>query len=477
MPKVRLTLAATAAAAAGLGLTGVATAATDGGTTVRVSVTNPGGNNPDGDSTRPAISKDGFYQSFQSAAKNLVPGDGRTHGLDVFAVDRRNPAGTLVRVSTSSTGGDANGDSHFSSLSNSGEEVAFDTLATNIRPGGNRSGAIFVRWLKSMNGRAAGTVEEIDVTPAGASGNGSSGRPSISADGRYVTFNSTASDLLGVRRGGSNIFVRDLVTNTTKLVSNGASGAGGGASFRPIISSDGNEITWQSNASNYGPTDTNGVPDAYASANPFLVSNPPVQLVSANLAGTDAGNAASQRPFVSGNGRYVGFQSSATNLTGDAVKAGILNIYVRDLTTNRTTLISKRYDGTLTSASTDRITLNYDGSVAGFVSNDHAIVPRDRDGTRDVFTRTWQAATPVNTEVSVAYDGGSTACPAPPSAAAAATTTIYRPGADDINTRPYLSGDASVVVFVSSLCRLTPTATNDGTRNDAYVRVYPPATP
>lgn len=156
--------------------------------TVRASADTAGGN-PNGPSYLAEISANGRYVAFTSTASDLVPGDGGDLNPDVFARDLL--ARTTVKVSVDAAGGDANGSSVDPSISADGRYVAFASGASDLVAGdGNGKGDVFVRDL------VAGTTVRVSADTAGMDANGSSGEPSISADGRYVAFSSAASDLV-----------------------------------------------------------------------------------------------------------------------------------------------------------------------------------------------------------------------------------------------------------------------------------------
>ena len=161
------------------------------------------GTQANGDSASPAISADGRYVAFGSDASNLVPGD--TNGTsDVFVRDLR--SGTTQRVSVATDGTQANGDSDSPAISADGRYVAFASYASNLVPGDtNGTADVFVRDLRS------GTTRRVSVATDGTQANGDSGSPAISADGRYVAFESDASNLVpGDTNHCVDVFVRDL---------------------------------------------------------------------------------------------------------------------------------------------------------------------------------------------------------------------------------------------------------------------------
>jgi Tol biopolymer transport system component len=155
-----------------------------------------------GPSVHPAISGDGRFVAFQSAASNLVPSD-TNHCSDVFVRDRRRR--TTARVSVRPSGGQANGPSEDPAISNHGGFVAFHSTASNLVP--SSTGSPVGIYLRIRRGEL--TTLRADVSDDGAAANGGSFSPAISADGRFVAFTSVASNLSpDATDGESNVFVR-----------------------------------------------------------------------------------------------------------------------------------------------------------------------------------------------------------------------------------------------------------------------------
>ena len=200
-------------------------------------------------------SSDGRYVAFESDATNLVSGD--TNGLtDIFVRDRT--AGTTTRVSLTGSGAQATGGaSHSPAVSSDGRYVAFHSLAGNLVSGDTNGFAdIFVR------DRTAGTTSRISVNASGAQSNAGSYDPVVSADGRYVAFESNAA-LVGTDANGvRDVYVRDRTGATTTWASGGSNAPNNGRSFNPTISSDGRFVAFES-ASALWFSDTNGVSDIY----------------------------------------------------------------------------------------------------------------------------------------------------------------------------------------------------------------------
>jgi PGAP1-like protein/WD40-like Beta Propeller Repeat len=301
----------------------------------------PGGVLSDGMSDFPSISSDGRYVAFFSAATDLVPGD--TNGQnDVFVRDLS--AGTTVRASLASDGSQSNGWSGQPSISADGMSVAFMSGATNlVAGGGSIFGDIYVRNMQ------AGTTVLASLAYDGTVPNSASLNPSISGDGRYVAFETSATNMVAGGGGGvSQVYVRDLLTGDTSVVSVANDGSlGNGDSSSPTLSGDGRYVSFFSMASNFVPGATS------AGSQVFLYDRQTrmVELESGPPDGSAPNGQAlgmwgSDRSSLSPDGRYISFTSYASNLVaGDDDFLG--DVFVRDRATGTTTLASKSNDGTL----------------------------------------------------------------------------------------------------------------------------------
>jgi Ca2+-binding RTX toxin-like protein len=190
-------------------------------------------------------------------ATNLVPGD-TNDSRDIFVRDLL--TNTITLVSVSSNGDRANDDSSRCSISADGRFVAFSSRASNLVPGDtNNSDDIFVRDLSTN------TTTRVSISSRGNQGNEDFYTPFISADGRFVTFSSEASNLVpGDTNDSEDIFVRDLATNTTTRVSvDSAGNQGNSDSEFPSISANGQKVAFSSFAANLVPGDTNNGPDLF----------------------------------------------------------------------------------------------------------------------------------------------------------------------------------------------------------------------
>jgi len=214
-----------------------------------------------GTSFNSVLSGDGRYLAFESVASNLVPGD--TNGArDIFVRDRL--LGTTERLNVDSNGNQSNGNDFWApvlAISADGRFVTFTTNATNLVAGDtNGVPDIFVR------DRQLGTMERVSVDSNGLQANGESKESSLSRDGRYIAFRSLASNLVaGDTNGWSDIFVRDQITGTTERVSTHTNGTEGDSNNQnAAISADGRYVAFTSYATTLVATDTNyPYPDVY----------------------------------------------------------------------------------------------------------------------------------------------------------------------------------------------------------------------
>ncbi|HWB70916.1 MAG TPA: cell wall-binding repeat-containing protein, partial [Egibacteraceae bacterium] len=266
--------------------------------TSRISL-GPLGAQSDGDSTQPAISSDGRYIAFVSMATNL-PGD--TNGVgDLFVHDR--DTGVTSRVSVAGGGGQADGPSGEPALSADGRFVGFSSQAANLVPGDtNGVGDVFV------HDRDTGETSRVSVDAAGSQAQGSSAGPSVSADGRYVAFQSDAQMVAIDVNETSDVYVRDRATSTTLWASEGENAPNNGHSFGPSVSADGRYVAFQSDSPLLS-VDTNGVSDIYeyelATGGTFRLSFDDVRGQADGASGSAA---------ISADGLVTAFVSAATSL-------------------------------------------------------------------------------------------------------------------------------------------------------------------
>lgn len=415
------------------------------------------------DSFQPSMSADTRLVTFESFASNLVPGD--SNGLrDVFVRDTLTRRTTMVSVNSAGTGG-GNCESRSAKISADGRYVAFISCATDIDGPGEAGYSIYRRDLQtnqtrlvsanlngdpvpatlidmSQDGRyiafrsisanltpipdvgifydvfvrdmQTNTNHLVSVNAAGSgTGNSDSGTDAnnnilvkMTPDGRYVLFASAATNIVTTPVSGTaNLYRRDIVAQTTSAVTINSAGTQlTGSTSNACISNDGSKVFFASGSSSLTANDTNGVPDIFR-RNMLTSSN---DLVSSAFGGGPA-NGRSIRPFCSADGRYVAFESEATNLLQTAETNGFPDVYWKDFEVGTTKLVSVSRDG---------VTPADDFSIASGISSQggHVLITSfarnlvdpsiDTNNTYDIYLR--DMSSPTARAVSVNEGGTST---------------------------------------------------------------------
>lgn len=349
--------------------------------TTRVSVDSSGAQGDGGSySLWLAISSDGRFVAFASDSTNLVPGDTNAQ-YDVFVRDRL--AGTTERVSVDSSGAEANGGSGDDGLAISGDGrfVAFTSRAGNLVPSDtNGFMDVFVR------DRLNATTELVSVDSGGVQGDDISHNPSISADGRFVVFTSPATNLVaGDTNGWTDVFVHDRSTGTTERVNVDSAGNQANRwSDRASITADGRFVAFESFANNLILNDTNTANDVFVRDRQGATTS----RVSVDSAGKQA-LSYSYLPTISADGRFVAFASHAANLvSGDTNKSE--DEFVHDCqtgTTERVSVDSSGAQGNRDSGYGSLASVSQDGRYVAFVSVATNLVTGDTNAFDDVFVR------------------------------------------------------------------------------------------
>lgn len=319
----------------------------------------------------PAISADGRHIAFISFASNLVAND--TNGTyDVFVHDRATR--TTERISVSSSGNEGNSFSLEASISGDGAIVAFSSFASNLVADTNDVKDVFVR------DRRAGTTERVSVSSAGAEANGRSaltafgdgGGTQISADGRFVTFESNASNLVPGGSTFGDVFVRDRQAGTTERVSLDDFGNQIGGST-PSISADGRYVSFLGGLG----VGTGG----------------PAVLIRDRLAGTtshvsirNVGELEHMVPALSADGRFVAFASDGPDLVAGDTN-GQWDVFVQDRQTGATERVSVSSDGAQANGFSFESAISGDGRLIAFASTARNLVPDDTNQSFDIFVR------------------------------------------------------------------------------------------
>jgi Tol biopolymer transport system component len=453
-------------------------------TQVSLNLAGTGGGNAD--SVPAGISSNGRYALFESGATDLVMGDDNA-ASDVFLRDLQ--VGTNLLISVATNGLPGNGDSYDSVMTPDGRFVAFTSAASDLVPDDdNDIPDVFVR------DRQTGTTTLVSVGAQAA--DGYSATPQITPDGRYVVFFSTAINLVPDVPPTGDIYARDLALGTTTWVSADARSilqsvlnATNAVCFGHAISGDGKFVVYEVQPNNYpydsailvrysletGLTDvlcTNayvftGLPEtieaprissdgrwvAYAAKgasstgsesgvyvwDAFLGSN---LLASCDLTGAFPSNTMNYWPVLTPDGRFLSFQSTATNLVTNVVN-GDFHLYVRDLPAGVTRLADRDTNGAGSALIISGITpLSDDGRWVAFEAQDSRLVPNDINRCYDVFVRDMTAGS-----MDVISPHAPTENPQTPNGSSSLALSA-------------ISADARFVAFTSAADDLVPNDTN-----------------
>ena len=317
--------------------------------------------------------------------------------------------GETTRVSINSSGVEGNSGSYLPSISSDGRYVAFQSYADNLLVGGTlpNYSNIFV------HDRHTGNTELVSIKSNGEQDSNHSERPSLSADGSCVAFESNARLVDGDPYGTHDIYVHDRVAHQTILVSLSSTGVqGDSSSYNPSISSDGRYVAFESYAQNLVVDDEQDYKQDI-----FLHDRQTGQtiLVTVDSNGNQADWGGST-PSISYNGRYIAFSSSSTNLVaGDS--NGQSDIFVHDQQTGQTTLVSVSSTGELSNNGSSYPVISGDGRYVAFTSKADNLASGDTNGSIDDIYRhdrqTGQTIlvsintqdVEVNTNSSISFDG------------------------------------------------------------------------
>lgn len=336
-------------------------------------------------STNPSVSRDSRFVAFSSDATNLVVGD--TNGTtDVFVRDRL--LGTTERVTVDSIGAQGNGFSNQPWISGNGQFVAFNSAASNL-VAGDTNGVVDI----FVHDRQTDATERVSVDGAGGQSNGPSPTfdgPSISADGRYVTFASGATNLVAVDLNGKrDYFLHDRDTDQTELVTvsstevqgTGDTADGGFGPSRATVSDDGNFVAFSSRSNNLAGTDLDSSnPDDVFVRNRQMGTT---ELISVDTSGVAAGRNSIQ-PVISADGRFVAFSSGGLAIAEPKSNFGN-TVYRRDRQAGTTEVASQSDSGGQSGGFNNNVAMSPDGRRIAWATN--AFLEGDLNGFVDVFVR------------------------------------------------------------------------------------------
>ncbi|MEP9351911.1 tandem-95 repeat protein [Xanthobacter sp. KR7-225] len=329
-----------------------------------------------GESYDAKLSADETKVVFESRSSNLVAGD-TNDAMDVFVKDLSTGAVTLVSSASDGVPGNASSDTHFD-FSADATKVFFISEASNLVPDDtNNTRDLFVKDL------VTGETRMLSSAADGTAGNGYTSYYTVSPDGTKVMFLSQASNLVaGDTNGNADEFVKDLATGAVTMVasaSNGTPGIGYSNSF--TFSPDGTKVLFMSEASNLVPDDTNGATDIFLKD----LATGELTLISSASDGT-LGNDYSGSFAFSPDGTKVVFWSYASNLVaGDTNDA--MDVFAKDLATGTVTLLSSASDGTPGDGSSYYLGFTPDGTQVLISSEAGNLVPDDFNGAGDIFLK------------------------------------------------------------------------------------------
>jgi Tol biopolymer transport system component len=389
-----------------------------------------------------AMTPDGRYVAFVSAASDLVPSD--TNGIpDMFLWDLQSGQTTLVSVGAKSTSASYPGGSSESPvITPDGRYVAFQSTATNLVPGVPASGDVYVRDLLTSNTIWASIGARVQVYATFHTSNAFCYNQQITADGQFVAYE--ASPNTGGQLTSGIILRYSLVTGLTDLVDTNAAGVNSAyEDFRSLsMTTDGRFIAYIGH--------TNGGTGATTCVRLWDANTATTTVISGDLSNNVPVYSTCHSPLIDSTGQFVTFLSSATNMTTN-VLVGTYHIYRRDLAAQTTTLLDADMNGVGSPLGpATRPALSADGRFVAFECPDANLVPGDRNHCSDVFVRDLVSG---GAELISPHD------PALPSAT---------PNGESLLATTAVSPDGRYLAFASEADNLAPGDTN-GCR-DVFVR-------
>ena len=308
--------------------------------------------------------EEGRYVIFVSAAPGLAGSTGKHR--QIFWRDRNE--GITKLISAAPNGEEGNGESYFPAISGDGKSVAFESYSSNlVQTDKNGFRDIFV-WHAATN-----KIESVSVGEGGVEANAESIEPSVSGDGNYIAFTSTASNISLTEKGisNNNVFLRDMKNGTTVMISIDPFAKKGGGGSKPSISYDGSRIAFYSNVPNLVANDNNGLWDIFL----WDKNNTMLKRVSLTADGKERkqGSESANRivaPTISGNGRYIAFATTADNMmTGES--NNFQDVFIYDITSGSITTASNSADGKPGNEDSpiqqgEKIALSFDGNWVAF---------------------------------------------------------------------------------------------------------------
>jgi len=321
----------------------------------------------------------GRFVAFHSESSFLVPGD--LNGQpDVFVRDLSD--NSIELVSRSMDGNAAGGDSSFPDISSDGRYLVFHSKADDLVDGDDNNA-----WDVFLLDREEDDITLVSHTPEGGSADGDSFTGTVSDDGRYVAFTSWANDLTDdPAEAVARIYVADMVNDTVSLLVSPPSGGFGAPSFVPDISADGRYVTFESLSDRLVVNDNNQSWDVYvadwAGADLSDTESTGGLTLISNGSGSTLG---SFRPRISSTGRYIAFESYSDSLVpGDS--NGVVDVFRWDNVGNSMVRVSHSAPSLSPVAGATAASISGDGSVIAFQTDSDGEAVSDINGLRDTYT-------------------------------------------------------------------------------------------
>jgi hypothetical protein len=311
--------------------------------------------------------EEGRYIAFISSSAGFSGATGKHR--QVFLRDRN--TGTTKLISVDENGQEGNADSYNPAISGDGKLVAFESYSNNL-VSDDKNGVrdVFV-WHSTTN-----KIERVSVGKDDKEANAESYEPSLSGDGNLIAFTSAASNISQTEKGVSNnnVFLHDMTSGSSIMISIDPIARKGGGGSKPSISYDGTRIAFYSNTDALVADDKNGLWDIFL----WDKNNPKLKRVSLTADGKERnqGNESANRivsPAISGNGRYIAFTTTATNMLPGDVNA-YQDVFVYDIDSGKTVIASNSADGKPGNADTpieqgEKIAISFDGKWIAFSTN------------------------------------------------------------------------------------------------------------
>ncbi|MFO0775830.1 MAG: hypothetical protein U0172_14310 [Nitrospiraceae bacterium] len=415
---------------------------------------------PESAGRRPGMSGDGRFIVFDSTATNLVPGLSPNGHRQVYLRDRQTNQTEMISLNAAGLGG-ANGDSYAPVVTDDGDTIVFESVATDLVFGivdTNQAGDVF---LRSRSRRVTERVSQFDSGAPGICGGGGTGcssyEPSINPSGSIIAFGSSArltaddvdsySDIYVLQRGGATTPVLHRATPSFGVAGTAPSQGS------PSVSADGRFVAFASSSTQLANLVTVNTQDAVTDIFLYDIGARTTRKVSVAFSGAPT-SGHSYSPSVSSDGRFVTFSSTARNLTATFPKTtDTPDIFVADMNTTVPTMTRLSLGLNNQQANGENVfpTISRDGASVAFASraNNFDSALTDRNSLLDIY-RVDRACNPCNTRrVSIAIAGRDT---------------------DRDSTAPAISADGRAIAFYSDATTLVPNDTN-GVR-DAFLRAY-----